>query len=134
MKTSGLTYTWDAAAPVGDRIVEIRDAEGSLLVEATTYRVAVNSFMAAGGDNFLVLRDGTNRVVGPVDLDALVAYVESLHSRSRCDRGPHPAPELTAEGLRQVAPAAIVTRMQHRRGQLPAFVTRGRSAWSPSER
>jgi 5'-nucleotidase len=25
-----------------------------------------------------VLRDGTNRVVGPVDLDALVTYVEGL--------------------------------------------------------
>jgi 5'-nucleotidase len=78
LKTSGLTYTWNAAAPVGSRIVEIRDAGGNLLGDATTYRVAVNSFMAAGGDNFLVLRDGTNRVVGPVDLDALVAYVESL--------------------------------------------------------
>jgi 5'-nucleotidase len=32
--------------------------------------------MASGGDNFLVLPGGTNRVVGPVDLDALVAYVE----------------------------------------------------------
>jgi 5'-nucleotidase len=40
--------------------------------------VTVNSFIAAGGDNFLVLVEGTNRVVGQVDLDALVEYVESL--------------------------------------------------------
>lgn len=78
MKTSGLTYTWNAAAPIGSRIVEIRDAGGTLLGDATTYRVTVNSFMAAGGDNFVVLRDGANRVVGPVDLDALVAYIEGL--------------------------------------------------------
>lgn len=78
LKTSGLTYTWNAAAPVGSRVVEIRDAEGTLLGDATAYRVTVNSFMAGGGDNFLVLRDGTNRVVGPVDLDALVAYIEGL--------------------------------------------------------
>jgi 5'-nucleotidase len=78
LKTSGLTYTWNAAAPVGSRIVEIRDGNGNLLGDATTYRVTVNSFMASGGDNFVVLRDGTNRVVGPVDLDALVEYVESL--------------------------------------------------------
>lgn len=78
LKTSGLTYTWNAAAPVGSRIVEIRDAGGNLLGDATLYRVTVNSFMASGGDNFLVLRDGTNRVVGPVDLDALVDYVTTL--------------------------------------------------------
>jgi 5'-nucleotidase len=40
--------------------------------------VAVNSFIAAGGDNFTVLRDGADRVVGPVDLDALVQYVGGL--------------------------------------------------------
>jgi 5'-nucleotidase len=34
--------------------------------------------MASGGDNFLVLPLGTNRVVGPVDLDALVDYIGSL--------------------------------------------------------
>ena len=41
-----------------------------------TYTVTVNSFLAGGGDGFTVLRDGTNRVVGPVDLDALVDYIE----------------------------------------------------------
>ena len=40
--------------------------------------MTVNSFMASGGDNFVVLPSGTNRVVGAVDLDALVEYVESL--------------------------------------------------------
>jgi 5'-nucleotidase len=78
LKTSGLTYTWDAARPVGQRVVEIRDASNQALVDSTVYRVTVNSFMASGGDNFLVLTQGTNRVVGATDLDALVAYIESL--------------------------------------------------------
>jgi 5'-nucleotidase len=78
LKASGLTYTWDFARPIGDRVVEIRDAGGQLLDPAATYRVTVNSFMASGGDNFFVLVQGTNRVVGAVDLDALVAYVEGL--------------------------------------------------------
>ncbi len=78
LKTSGLTYTWDAARPIGDRVIEIRDAAGTVLGAGTTYRVTVNSFMASGGDNFLVLPSGTNRVVGPVDLDALVDYIGSL--------------------------------------------------------
>lgn len=78
MKTSGLTYTWDNARPVGDRVTQILTTEATPLDLAATYRVTVNSFMAAGGDGFLVLPQGTNRVVGPVDLDALVEYVESL--------------------------------------------------------
>lgn len=78
LKISGLTYTWDAARPIGDRVIEIRDAGGNVLGATTSYRVTVNSFMASGGDNFLVLPSGTNRVVGPVDLDALVNYIGSL--------------------------------------------------------
>jgi 5'-nucleotidase len=78
LKTSGLTYTWDAARPIGDRVIEIRDASGAVLDPSATYRVTVNSFMASGGDNFVVLPSGTNRVVGAVDLNALVEYVGSL--------------------------------------------------------
>ncbi len=78
LKTSGLTYRWDAARPVGDRVTEILGADGVPLDPAATYRVTVNSFIAAGGDNFLVLVEGTNRVIGPVDLDALVEHIEAL--------------------------------------------------------
>lgn len=78
LKTSGLTYTWDASLPAGNRVSAIVDGNGAPLDPASTYRVTVNSFIAAGGDSFLVLPQGTNRVVGPVDLDALVDYVESL--------------------------------------------------------
>jgi 5'-nucleotidase len=78
LKTSGLTYTWDNARPVGDRVTQILNADSTPLDPAAIYRVTVNSFMAAGGDGFLVLPAGTNRVVGPVDLGALVEYVESL--------------------------------------------------------
>ena len=41
------------------------------------YTVAVNSFIAAGGDNFTILSEGVNRVIGPVDLDALVIFIEN---------------------------------------------------------
>ena len=33
------------------------------------------AFLAAGGDNFSVLSAGTQRMVGAVDLDALVTYI-----------------------------------------------------------
>lgn len=78
LQISGLSYTWDNARPAADRVVEVRDGAGNTLDLTATYRVAVNSFIAAGGDNFTVLTEGTNRVIGPVDLDALVAYVPTL--------------------------------------------------------
>jgi 5'-nucleotidase len=78
LKTSGLTYSWDAARPVGDRVTQLLGADTVPLDPAATYRVTVNSFMASGGDGFLVLVEGTNRVIGAVDLDALVEHVESL--------------------------------------------------------
>lgn len=78
MKISGFSYTWDSTRAVGDRVVQILDATAQPLDMSATYRVTVNSFMAAGGDNFLVLTEGANRVVGPVDLDALVTYIEGL--------------------------------------------------------
>lgn len=78
LQISGLTYLWDSARPAGDRVVEVRDGAGRLLDPGVTYSVAVNSFIAAGGDGFTVLSSGTDRVVGPVDVDALVSYIEGL--------------------------------------------------------
>ena len=40
-----------------------------------SYRITVNSFLADGGDGFSVLREGTDRVGGVVDTDALEAYI-----------------------------------------------------------
>ena len=76
--SNGLTYTWDAAKPNTDRvnIADIR-LNGQSIGATTSYRVTVNSFMAEGGDNFVVLRDGTSRLGGEVDLDALTAYFAS---------------------------------------------------------
>jgi len=78
LKSSGLTYSWDSTRPVGDRVTQIIGANGVPLDPATIYRVTVNSFIAAGGDGFVVLPLGTNRVIGQTDLDGLVEYVESL--------------------------------------------------------
>ena len=77
MKTSGLTYAWDAARPVGSRIIEVRKG-GVVIDRATTYTVTCNNFMAAGGDNYTVFTEGKNQLGGPIDLDALIAYVQAL--------------------------------------------------------
>jgi 5'-nucleotidase len=43
-------------------------------VAGTSYRVTVNSFLADGGDSFPILTQGTNRLGGDVDVDALEDY------------------------------------------------------------
>jgi 5'-nucleotidase len=77
LHASGIAYTWDAALPAGSRVVEIRKG-GALLDPTASYRVVVNNFMAAGGDNFTVLVQGGNPVGGAQDIDALIAWVKSL--------------------------------------------------------
>ncbi len=73
--STGFSYTWDAAAPVGDRVdIATITIDGVTVDAATGYRVTVNSFLADGGDNFSVLTEGTDRLGGEVDLDALVTY------------------------------------------------------------
>ncbi|MFN3681927.1 MAG: bifunctional metallophosphatase/5'-nucleotidase [Nitrospira sp.] len=77
LKTSGLTYIWDSNRPIGDRIVDV-SRNGVPIDRLATYTVTVNSFLAAGGDNFTVLLEGRTRMGGPLDLDALIAYIQAL--------------------------------------------------------
>ncbi len=78
LQVSGLNFTWDADAPVGDKIVSVTTEDGTELDPDATYSVTVNSFMASGGDDFTVLTEADDQVTGPVDLDALVDYLEAL--------------------------------------------------------
>jgi 5'-nucleotidase len=74
----GFTYTWDASRPAGQRVVSgsVR-LDGRPLDPNASYRVTVNSFMAGGGDNYLVLRQGREAVTGTMDIDAFEAYVKA---------------------------------------------------------
>jgi 5'-nucleotidase len=72
--SSGFGWGWRPSAPPGARIVDVR-LDGQPIVPTGAYRVTVNSFLAEGGDGFTVLRDGTDRLGGMQDLDALAAYM-----------------------------------------------------------
>ncbi|HEY5349882.1 MAG TPA: 5'-nucleotidase, partial [Candidatus Lustribacter sp.] len=77
----GLRYAWDAGKPDGASKV-VTDSvkfDGRPLDPAANYRVTVDAFLAGGGDGFVVLRQGTQKVSGPIDLDALDAYL-AAHS------------------------------------------------------
>jgi 5'-nucleotidase len=73
--SSNLHYSWNPAGPVGDKIDPASiTINGTPIDLAATYRVAENSFLATGGDNFTGFTAGTGLITGPVDLDALIAY------------------------------------------------------------
>ena len=74
MPSQGLTYAYDLARPAGARILELR-LNGRPMEDGATYRVTMNSFLATGGDNFTIFREGTDVVGGAQDLDALEAYI-----------------------------------------------------------
>src|SRR5262249_18557731 len=79
LQISGFGYTWDSAVPEGGmRVVEVHDQGGNPISLTASYTMAANNFIVADGDNFTVLRGGTNQQGGPIDLDALIAYIKSL--------------------------------------------------------
>ncbi|PZH20790.1 bifunctional metallophosphatase/5'-nucleotidase [Streptomyces sp. NTH33] len=79
--SDGLTYTLDLTKTGADRVVtdSIR-LNGKPIAPSATYRVAMNSFLAGGGDGFTELANGTNQLVGSDDLAALVDYLTASSS------------------------------------------------------
>ncbi|NYD68388.1 ExeM/NucH family extracellular endonuclease [Agromyces atrinae] len=79
---SELEYTYDPTAAAGARITSITLA-GEPLDPAASYDVVANSFLAAGGDNFTTLGQGTNRAdSGKIDLQSMVDYFAANGSAS----------------------------------------------------
>ncbi len=72
--SGALKYSYDPAAPAGQHIRTIY-VGGTPVADGDSFRVVVNSFLAAGGDNFVTLADGTDRAdSGRVDLQSMVDY------------------------------------------------------------
>ena len=74
--SGGFSYAWRRSAAPCARVdpASIR-LDGAVLQPAARYRLTVNSFLAEGGDHFTVLKEGTDRVGGPSDVDALERYI-----------------------------------------------------------
>ncbi|WP_328311492.1 bifunctional metallophosphatase/5'-nucleotidase [Streptomyces sp. NBC_00442] len=80
--SKGLTYTLDLTKTGAARVVvDTVRLNGVAIDPAKTYRVAMNEFLAGGGDGFPALV-GTNKVVGASDLDVFDAYLASNSSAS----------------------------------------------------
>jgi 5'-nucleotidase len=75
--SKGFAYTWDPGKPDGASklVPESVKFNGKPLDLSANYRITVDAFLADGGDGFVVLRQGTQKTAGPIDLDALTAYI-----------------------------------------------------------
>lgn len=71
--SANLRFTIDRGKPAGDRISAIT-IDGTPADPAAAYKVAANNFLLGGGDGFSVFTEGKDQVLGPIDLDAFVAY------------------------------------------------------------
>lgn len=79
--SQGFAYSYDLSKPAGQRVdASSITINGARVVPTQSYRVAMNSFLAAGGDNFTVFKEGTNQLGGDIDIDALVAYFAAKQS------------------------------------------------------
>jgi 5'-nucleotidase len=72
--SSSLTYTMNRSAIVGERISDLR-VNGAAVTPDNIYRVAVNKFLADGGDGFDAFHSRTEAVHAGCDLDAFTAYL-----------------------------------------------------------
>lgn len=81
--SAGLTYTLDLTKSGADRVVtDTIRLNGAPIDPTATYRVAMNAFLAGGGDGFTSLGQGKNPLVGTDDLAALVKYLTANSSAS----------------------------------------------------
>ena len=67
-------FAYDLSKPLGEHIVAMT-LDGKPIDPAAPYRVAVNSFLASGGDGYTVLTEGADTVDAGLDLDALEAWL-----------------------------------------------------------
>jgi 5'-nucleotidase len=78
LQVSGIKYAWDPSRPLGDRIVWAAMDDGTPIQSDAEYTVAVNSFLASGGDGFTVFTEAGEGTVVANDLDALILFLQSL--------------------------------------------------------
>ncbi|HJV95568.1 MAG TPA: bifunctional metallophosphatase/5'-nucleotidase [Albitalea sp.] len=86
--SAGFKYSWDSSKGCDARISDVRlvnangavieqivDSLGNVVAPSAPHRVTVNNFLSTGGDGFTSFNNGTERLGGAQDIDALTAYL-----------------------------------------------------------
>lgn len=94
-----LTYTYDPTAATGSRITQMW-LDGVPIDPTTVYSVGANSFLASGGDNFTVFREGTSKSdSGKIDLESMVDWFDTFGTAT---------PDVSQRAVGVVEPAGSV--------------------------
>ncbi len=108
-QVAGVRFTADLSQPVGHRVqkVEVGDAANGYqtLDPAKTYRVATNDFMAAGGDGYTALAQGTV----PNKTDILLADAVADYLKSKGSVSPKVEGRIVLTGQPAAQPAQVAT-------------------------
>lgn len=84
--SEGFTYAVDMSKPEGNRVSDIR-LKGKPIAPGGRYRVALNNYLASGGDSLTAFTKGTDLTDnGIVDLDALVSWIAPGRTPPKPDR------------------------------------------------
>lgn len=59
-QVSGLKYRYDSQKPIGSRVIEISMNDGSPIDPDEKYSLVTNSFLAAGGGEYVIFKSGEN--------------------------------------------------------------------------
>jgi 5'-nucleotidase len=97
LPSQGFFYSYDARRGSGDRIVEMK-LNGKPIDPAASYRIAIGSFLATGGDNFTTFREGTDVTDLGVDVDSTEAYLQTSPKAPKLGRikNLNPSPPIPA--------------------------------------
>jgi 5'-nucleotidase len=76
LPSANVRYQWTAtpAPQIVDGTVSF-DGGATFISKTASYRVAMNNFMADGGDNYTVFKSCTDPLGGEIDLDAFARYL-----------------------------------------------------------
>ena len=76
--SNGFSYRYTQNAPAGHRVDPASLMIGERRIAPTDrLRVAASDFLVAGGNGFTIFKEGTDKVAGDADIEALVAYVRT---------------------------------------------------------
>lgn len=79
--SEGFSYTWSkSAAPCSKVDPSSIRIHGVAVAPTAKYRITINNLLADGGEQLDVLKDGTDRHIGGIDLDAMLAWFATHRS------------------------------------------------------
>lgn len=81
LQISGLSYTYDKKAPIGNRIKTLKKSNGAIIEPGKTYTIAITDYLSFGGDGFTSFKEGTVIGEGPVDVEAFSDFIKGQRTQ-----------------------------------------------------